>query len=81
MALDEFNEIFYTEVKERLRKELLMSFISSRNVEVVDKVLMSGVIRCYVMQGFVGAEPIRESANYFWEGWRNLTFYESEFEE
>ena len=58
-----------------------MNFISSRNGEVVDKELMSGVIRCYVMQGFAGAEPKRESANYFWEGWRNLTFYESEFEE
>ena len=42
---------------------------------------MSDIIQCYVMQGFVGAEPKRESAKYFWEGWRSLTFYESEFEE
>ena len=42
---------------------------------------MRDVVQCYVVQGCVGAAPKREASKYFWEGWRSLTFYQSQFEE
>jgi hypothetical protein len=79
-ALELFNEILYSSVREKLCKEILIIFIRERDGEVVDKKLMKEVIQCYVMQGLVGAEPKRESSKYFWEGWKSLNFYEGEFE-
>ena len=80
-ALELFNESLYGSIKEQLRKELIITFINDRNGDVVDRELMRDVVQCYVVQGCVGAEPKREASKYFWEGWRTLAFYQSEFEE
>ena len=80
VALELFNEELYSEVKEKLRNEIVLSLINHRNGDVVDLELVRDILQCYVLQGSVGAEPKREASKYFWEGWRSLTFYESEFE-
>ena len=79
-ALELFNQIFYNEVKDSFRTEVLLNFTKDRNGDIINKDLLRDAVKCFVMQGLIGAKPTKDAFKFTWEGQRSITFYESEFE-
>ena len=52
-ALEQFNQIFYNEVKDSFRTEVLLNFTKDRNGDIVNKDLLRDAVKCFVMQGLI----------------------------
>ena len=52
-ALELFNQIFYNEVKDSFRTEVLLNFTKDRNGDIVNKDLLRDAVKCFVMQGLI----------------------------
>lgn len=48
-ALEQFNQIFYNEVKDSFRTEVLLNFTKDRNGDIVNKDLLRDAVKCFVM--------------------------------
>ncbi len=47
-ALELFNQIFYNEVKDSFRTEVLLNFTKDRNGDVINKDLLRDAVQCFV---------------------------------
>ena len=52
-ALEQFNQIFYNEVKDSFRTEVLLNLTKDRNGDIVNKDLLRDAVKCFVMQGLI----------------------------
>jgi hypothetical protein len=67
-ALELFNQIFYNEVKDSFRTEVLLNFTKDRNGDIINKDLLRDAVKCFVMQGLIGAKPTKDAFKFTWEG-------------
>lgn len=79
-AMEIFVSKCYEQVKDSLRNQLLNVFTQDRNGKDADESQLAAVIKTYVQMGLTAAQPQRINDKYFWEGSKNLTHYENEFE-
>lgn len=77
-------ELFYTamtpSVQESIRDAIQEEFTKDRNGQVVDKDLMRRVVQTYYQLGLVDAEPRKSETSFYWEGTKDLSFYNEQFE-
>lgn len=66
--------------KDQLRNAILEEFTRDRNGNVVDRQLMTRVIKTYVQLGLKNAKPVKTEIGFFWEGNKDLEFYTNQFE-
>ena len=59
---------------------MLTVFTLDRNGKDADESQLAAVIKTYVKMDLTAAQAQRINDKYFWEGSKNLTFYENEFE-
>ena len=80
-ALQHFNDIYFSAIKDDLLKAVLDEISKDRNNEIVERPTLKKAIKCYVDMGLHGAAPDKTADGaYYWTGDKNLAFYEREFE-
>lgn len=47
-ALEAFNQIFYNDVKDSFRTEVLLNFTKERNGDIINRDLLRDAVKCFV---------------------------------
>ena len=76
-----YKDIYYDRQKNELRTAVLLQITKDRKGQVINRETVKKALQCYVDMGLVQPRPMKSGNEFVWQGDKNLTVYDQEFEE
>lgn len=67
-------------MKIELRTAVILQLTKDRKGEVINRETLKKALQCYVDMGLVTPKPMKSGDTFLWQGDKNLTTYDEEFE-
>ena len=80
-CLKYFKDIYYDQQKTELRGAVMLQLTKDRKGEVINRETLKKAIQCYVDMGLVQPKAMKSGDTFLWQGDKNLTCYDEEFEQ